>query len=83
MIKIRDDIDLTELEKFGFEYDKDNNYYFYYGFTRPHSNSEIRLYVDKDDRIITTGFDMQVHPAKIHDKIYDLIKANLVEKIEE
>ena len=83
MLKIKDSVNLKELEKFGFEYDEDNNYYFYYGFTRPHSNSEIRLYVDKNDRVITTGFDMQVHPARIHDKMSDLIQAGLVEKDEE
>ena len=83
MLKIKDSVDLKELEKFGFEYDEDNNYYFYYGFTRPHSNSEIRLYVDKNDRVITTGFDIYVAENKIHDKIYELIKADLVEKIKE
>ena len=83
MLKIKDSVNLKELEKFGFEYDEDNNYYFYYGFTRPDCNSEIRMYVDKYDRIITTGFDIYVAEDKIHDKIYDLIKAGLVEKVEE
>ena len=83
MLKIKNNVDLKELERFGFEYDEDNNYYFYYGFTRPHCNSEIRMYVNKDDRIITTGFDIQVHEGRIHDKIYDLIKADLVEKVKE
>lgn len=82
MLKIRDNVDLDELEKFGFEYDEDINQYFYYGFTRADCNSEIRMYVDKKDRIITTGFDVYVHEGKIHDKIYDLIQAGLVEKVE-
>ena len=43
-------IDLKELEKFGFEEEENN--YFYYGFTRPDCNSEIRMYVDKKDRTI-------------------------------
>lgn len=83
MLKIKDNLDLKELEKFGFEYDEDNNYYFYYGFTRANCNSEMRMYINKDDRIITTGFDMYVAEDKIHDKIYDLIQAGLVEKVEE
>lgn len=83
MLKIKNNVDLKELEKFGFEYDEDNNNYFYYGFTRANCNSEIRMYINKDDRIISTGFDMYVHEEKIHDKIYDLIQAGLVEKVEE
>ena len=82
MLRIKKEVDLKELEKFGFEYDEDNNYYFYYGFTRPSCNSEIRIYVDKKDRVITTGFDMYVAEDKIHDKIYDLIIAGYVEKVE-
>lgn len=81
MLKIKDSVDLKELEKFGFEeYEKN---YFYYGFTRPDCNSEIRIYVNKGDRIITTTLDIYVHENRIHDKIYDLIKANLVEIVEE
>lgn len=79
MLKIKDEVDLKELEKFGFEEEETN--YFYYGFTRPDCNSEIRMYVDKKDKTITTGFDMYVHEGRIHDKIYDLIQAGLVEKM--
>ena len=81
MLKIKEDVDLKELEKFGFEEHEKN--YFYYGFTTPFCNSEIRMYVNKEDRIITTVLDINVHENKIHDKIYDLIKAGLVEKVEE
>ena len=38
---------------------------------------------NKKDRVITTGFDMYVAEDKIHDKIYDLIQAGYVEKVEE
>ena len=92
MLKIKDDVNLKELEKFGFEFSEDDNFYFYYEFTEPDCNSELRIYIDKDtreirhyvyasDRTISTGFDMYVSPYKIHNKIYDLIKANLVEKV--
>ena len=83
MLKIKDDVDLKELEKFGFEYDEDNNCYFYYGFTRADCKSEIRIYIYNDTRVIATGFDEYVDPNKIYNKIYDLIKAGLVEKVEE
>ena len=81
MLKIKDDVNLKELEKFGFEFSEDDNFYFYYEFTEPDCNSELRIYIDKDTREISTGFDMYVSPYKIHNKIYDLIKANLVEKV--
>lgn len=80
MLKIKDDIDLKELEKFNFEYDEDNDYWFYYGFTEPFDQSEVRYYIDNKDRRISVGFDMYVNPYKILDKAYDLIQAGLVEK---
>lgn len=80
MLKIKDNVDLKELEKFGFE--EDDLQYFYYAFTEPDPNSEIRIYVEVETRIISTGFDHYVSPYKIHDKLYDLIKADLVEKVE-
>lgn len=79
MLKIKDNIDLKELEKFGFE--EEETRYFHYGFTKAYPNSEIRIYVDVETRIISTGFDKFVSPYMIHDKIYDLIKADLVEKV--
>lgn len=80
MLKIKDNVDLKELEKFNFEYDEDNDYWFYYGFTEPNDQSEVRYYIDNKDRRISVGFDMYVNPYRILDKIYDLIQAGLVEK---
>lgn len=74
-------IELEELEKFGFEENENN--YFYYGFTRPNSNSEISILIDIETRDILTYFDINVDNSKIHDKIYDLITAGYVEKVEE
>lgn len=79
MLKIKDEVDFKELEKFGFEEDEEQ--YFYYGFTEPDPNSEIRIYIEITTRIISTGFDPYVSSYKIHDKIYDLIQAGLVEKV--
>ena len=81
MLKIKNSVNLKELEKFGFE---ENEYdYFWYGFTRPDSNSEICILVNMKTRHISTGIDMYADLFKIHDKIYDLIQAGLVEKVEE
>lgn len=80
MLKIKDNVDLKELEKFNFEYDEDNDYWFYYGFTEPNDQSEVRYYIDDKDRRISVGFDIYVNPYKILDKIYDLIQARISRK---
>ena len=90
MLKIKDEVDLKELEKFGFKRDQDHNIVFYtkdkiYDDNMTHSD----LIVYDKDRIIKTnlykkeilsypGFDIN-----LDNTIYDLIKAGLVEKIEE
>ncbi len=81
MLRIKKEVDLKELEKFGFEENEYN--YFYYGFTRPNSNSEISILIDIETRDILTYLDINVDNSKIHDKIYDLIVAGYVEKVEE
>ena len=80
MLKIKDNVDLKELEKFNFEYDEDNDYWFYYGFTEPNDQSEVRYYIDDKDRRISVGFDIYLNPYKILDKIYDLIQARISTK---
>lgn len=82
MLRIKNDVDLKELEKFGFEYEEDNDYWFYYGFTEAFDQSEVRYYIDNKDRKISVGFDRYVNPYNILDKAYDLIHAGLVEKVE-
>jgi hypothetical protein len=81
MLKIKNDVDLKELEKFGFEFYEEYNEWFYYGFTKPSDTSEIRINIRNDNRNIHPSFDFNVNPDSIYDKIYDLIKADLVEKI--
>ena len=55
MLKIKDNVDVKELEKFGF---KPDEYDLFYGF-------------------------YQTYNGKSYDVLYDLIKANLVEKVED
>ena len=80
MLKIKDNVDLKELEKFGFEYSKCQNAYI-----GGYSNRELWLSVD----CITNEIKMN-EPFRDNDDtennielLYDLIKADLVEKIKE
>ena len=84
MLKIREDVDLKELEKYGFEYNK-----FYMGYTKTichgRRGQQFDLIVD-DDRILSgyaEGADGSGEEGIIDDTIYDLIKADLVEKVDE
>lgn len=98
MLKIKDDVDLKELEKFGFKpkYDEDTGelkeYYKEYLTNEDgHRYYEtIRFYVIKSRRLFLTrcnccGGTWDVFHSKfgyeIIDLIYDLIKADLVEKV--
>ena len=77
MLKIKDSVDLKELEKFGFnEYTKD-------GYGIDTSNDAIEILVDSHEIGInvTSGFDWLV--IQDLDIIFDLIQAGLVEKVEE
>ena len=84
MLKIRENVDLKELEKYGFEYDK-----FYMGYTKTicygRRGQQFDLIID-DDRILSgyaEGADGDGEEGIIDDTIYDLIKADLVVKVEE
>lgn len=71
MLKIKDNIDLTELEKFGFKNKSDYVKICGYGG---------RVIVLKNNRELfmeELGCD-----ATCYDTIYDLIKADMVEKVE-
>lgn len=81
MLKIKSNIDLKELEKFGFE----KGYRF-----QPLDPVPIVAVVDKEKRLsiqydTSAWFDINYWYLydKTQDKIYDLIKADLVEKIED
>jgi hypothetical protein len=70
MLKIKDNVDLKELEKFGFRYDKDCLYkQLDYGHIFINNYRNVCIYNEK------SNFQL--------DTLYDLIKADLVEKVEE
>ncbi len=95
MLKIKDSVDLKELEKFGFTYREH-----YKNYTKLHSQKDYEDYVDNyiqigNDRILQpyarllNGHDKDyidktqvIIKDEFLDTIYDLIKADLVEKVE-
>lgn len=70
MLKIKDNVDLKDLEKFGFK--KDKNIYYY---KNVFSVIVLRVF---DNRKISNPIDDNGNVL-----LYDLIKADLVEKIED
>lgn len=80
MLKIKDDVDLKELEKFGFEL-------FDIGLNEPYEvyKKYIKNYISIDiynDRKIYFDNDENITENIKEEYIYDLIKADLVEKVE-
>lgn len=82
MLKIKDDIDLKELKKFGFEY----------VFSEPFDFCYKKVYLRNEDddknfyKIVDNKYrEIQLTrlDGKLDDTLYDLITAGLVEKIEE
>ena len=82
MLKIKNGIDLKELEKFGFDDEMTSIYYY-------HSECKWAVYsleVHKDTRelelyVCTGDEDCSVPVSECMEKIFDLIQAGLVEKV--
>ena len=77
MLKIREDADLKELEKYGFK--KNSN--FPDGWVMVKTYKKGRYY--QEDIYVWNDRKIQVNAIKLNDTIYDLIKADLVVKVEE
>ena len=80
MLKIREDVDLNALEKYGFV--KDNHFDL---FTRYEYKPGVGtcLYVDEYRNITVFPTYYDKLNIKIMDKLYDLINADLVVKVED
>jgi hypothetical protein len=78
MLKIKDNVDLKELEKYGFKWCREEKYYFYDETGNLGGYDEI--FINKEDRFIQLGYEPC--PYFIEDCLYDLIKDGLVEKID-
>lgn len=79
MLKIKDSVDLKELEKYGF---KENS--FYYSKTFNFEYYEVKIDVEKDRKylIIQNDYYDSDYACYIPSVLYDLIKADLLEKVE-
>ena len=83
MLKIKDNVNLKELEKFGF--DEDNVWYLKM-ICDGRRGQAFFLEVNKNDRFIygySNGADGDGEDAKVDDTIYDLIISGIVEKVSE
>lgn len=82
MLKIKDNVDLKELEKFGFKLDKElsNDYETIYSTQQKYQ----RLCIDMNTRVIFLYemFNSNAFFIKCN-VLYDLIKADLVEKVDD
>ena len=83
MLKIKDGVDLKELEKFKFEkhkYTYPNEYIIY----STYSNRAIGLYVDLETRMLkgTSSSRDSEDDNTAFEILFDLIQAGLVEKVE-
>lgn len=87
MLKIKDDVDLKELEKFGFTRYYDEDLQIFTEYEKEIDDIEVTIDINRiiyiwgeDDKCIGNGqlcIDEGLTP------IYDLIKADLVEKVKE
>lgn len=84
MLRIKPEVDLKELEKFGFKYIEHDKIY---TKTVDNYNYEYnKIYIMPNDRILIFGHYQDEYGAtdtKSLDTLYDLITAGLVEKVEE
>lgn len=79
MLKIVDNVDLKELEKYGFDkWTRENccNKYAYIYDCKGKSTIKLVVHLDKTIRIVNFN-------SEVVNLIYDLIKDRLVEKVEE
>lgn len=79
MLKIKNNIDLKELEKYGFEADDDNEWYYY------DIDARTNLFVKPISRTIIFRVYNETLTRDIDNLtvLYDLIKDGLVEKVDD
>jgi len=75
MLKIKNNVDLKELEKYEFKYNSN----FPDGWAMVKTYKKGRYY--QEDIYVWNDKRIQVNAIDILDTLYDLIKANLVEKV--
>lgn len=79
MLKIKDNVDLKELEKFGFRYSIGEGYHYYF--------DNIGIFIGDNLEIVISFNDDDYCELEIVlsllNLLYDIIKAGYVEKVEE
>ena len=80
MLKIKDNVDLKELEKFGFE--KDGYNYCYDFIPYKENGGQYILFDVKERKLYLDYIDLDYFDEAVN-ILYDLIKADLVEKVGE
>lgn len=86
MLRIKDDVDLKELKKFGFKFDNDTGKYSFkiiYEYIRGVRGAAEITVQTWDRKIYVWSNTDCVKDERLVCVIYDLIQAGLVEKIEE
>lgn len=81
MIRKKDTVDIRELEKFGFKYGARDKFL----YKTKTNGVESKIYIDllpchNNNNELKIECPSHTIPEKITDKLYDLIKADLVEK---
>lgn len=81
MLKIKDDVKIEELKKYGFKREPEGSYFYY-----PNNECEIFIWKsNKDKYYIPKGIYIEAKDNEIIlselDALYDLIKDGLVEKV--
>ena len=82
MLKIKDNVDLKELEKYGFEEDRWKCYV--KTICEGRRGQSFELIISQSRRVLegfANGADGSGEEADLDDTLYDLIKADLVEKV--
>ena len=86
MLKIKDNIQLKELEKFGFKYVEDKSYKGDFSYCEKLIGVNVILVVSEPGRVIYSNINI-TETAYIFsnglDVIFDLIQAGLLEKVKE
>ena len=84
MLKIKDNVDLKELEKFGFKKDKNDNDNIYYLDFKPYEAHTDYSYIEinGEDRLFNIDCVEVDDYEKVLNVLFDLIQAGLVEKVE-
>ena len=81
MLKLKDNVDLKELERFGFR-KSDSCFKYEYDYTIL-TIVDYQILIYKDRTIKVTQSSMYQVDNRLLDTLYDLIQAGLVEKVEE